>query len=75
MFNIVCLISIAVNCGFKSIDCLVKSNVRGNIIQQTKNTYLVNFSEGLKLKENFSGNADDYKEIIVDSKQCVELKE
>lgn len=73
MINIICLIAVTVMAPLTnkiSVPVITNTQVKGHILQEDEEMYLVDFSQEAK-KKKYIG---DYKEHMVHKSMCVKLK-
>ena len=73
MINIICLITVTVMAPLTdkiSVPVMTNTQVKGHILQEDDEMYLVDFSKEAKEKKYLG----DYKEQMVQKSMCVKLK-
>jgi len=67
---VACIISLAISVKGLMIPVVVDTVVEGEIKNEFKFHYIVDFSDALKIRKNLAGSPSDYKQIGVHKSQC-----
>jgi len=67
---VICSILVIIDAG--GILFQVRENTKGKIIAESANSFLVDFSEGVK-GYKLGNKPSDYTEVLVDKNKCVKL--